>query len=84
MGPAQAYLVVMAATDDDEPLVKSVEKVNGRLIRRVRRPKDTIWLVETWEDWNGQDAQVWQAFESLEAAREAAIRFGPLPTRPED
>jgi hypothetical protein len=67
-----------------EPLIETVEKLNGRSIRRMGPNGCLGWLVEVrGPRFKEQCLQVWRKTETLEAAREEAIRRGPLPDEPE-
>jgi hypothetical protein len=67
-----------------EDFAAMVDTVNGRLIRRLGDGGCLGWFVEMrGSEWQGQYLQLWRKLETLEAAREEAIRLGPLPNAPE-
>jgi hypothetical protein len=66
----------------EEPFAETVDKVNGRRIRRLGPQGCYGWFVEK----RGMDLEngywpVWAKFPTLEEAREEATRLGPLPDR---
>jgi hypothetical protein len=68
----------------DEPFAEMVDTLNGRRIQRLGPDGCYGWFVETRGPKFGEKyLSVWHKAETLDAAREDAIRRGPMPEQAE-
>ena len=68
----------------EESFAETVDKVNGRLIRRMGPGGCYGWHVELrGPAWKDVHLQVWRKLSTLEEARELAGRLGPMPDHDE-